>query len=794
MKLKEIPKKARIRVIWEDSPENYTQERQKRVVKYFMEKYENDNVQVIFKPKKVSVDGKEVEMSFTDNLMDTEYQKKLFKEWIDINKVDVDWDRFLKLDNKVNAKLSEEREIDYRYRDWFIREIEWSNFLSYGDDNHINFDELGGITNVTSEPPNMGGKTVLSLDLLLFLFFNTTTKGSTAIKMFNRFRDDKDEVKVKGRVTIDGVDYIIDRRLKRTKKRSGNEYTTRTDLIFQKVMPDGTIVDLEGEQRRETDELIKKSIGSVDDFLLTIMTDGDNLETIIKTKPTERGRIVSRFIGLEILEDKEKIVKEMKSKWSKNLKSDQFNIEELKTNIKNTKSENEDKTLEIHQTDIDLNGLENSLKSSKEKKEELISSKLEIDAEVINLRPEDIDREIDKIVEDGKKKKTKFEEAKSNFDSMEEVEYDEDAHNSLIKEKRELEDSEASIKYEIRDTNNDIKKVESLIKELEEGEYCPVCKKPLDDVDHTDEIKENKDKVKKLKKEVTTLEKKVDKLTKEIEDITTEISTHEETKTKQSEYDRTSIMVDKLELDLEKMRIELKDKKDLKKRYEDNLENIEKNKKLDSEILGYSAKIDNLDREKIEKIRYKDKLTNEIEANELQITKWEDTIEVIKAEEEIKIIFDIYIRAVGKNGISKMVMKKVMPLINSELDRLMSDTTDFKLFVDINEKQEVEFNIERSGIIYPITEGSGFEKTVSSLALRCVFAKVSCLPKPNIMVMDEVFGKVSNENLDEKISVFFGKVKEMFPNIFLITHNPLVKDWSDKIITVVKENHVSRIK
>ena len=48
-----IPSKAKIRVLWEDNPENYTQERAKLVTKYFTEKYDNLNVQVVFKPKKV---------------------------------------------------------------------------------------------------------------------------------------------------------------------------------------------------------------------------------------------------------------------------------------------------------------------------------------------------------------------------------------------------------------------------------------------------------------------------------------------------------------------------------------------------------------------------------------------------------------------------------------------------------------------------------------------------------------------------------------------------------------------
>ena len=139
----------------------------------------------------------------------------------------------------------------------------------------------------------------------------------------------------------------------------------------------------------------------------------------------------------------------------------------------------------------------------------------------------------------------------------------------------------------------------------------------------------------------------------------------------------------------------------------------------------------------------------------------------------------------GKNGIGKLIMKTVMPLINSELDRLLSDVVPFKLMVNINDKDEVEFllNNQEKDILYPITEGSGLEKTISSLALRCVMTKVSSLPKPNLIVFDEVFGKVANVNL-EYIGDFYQKVSEMFPNIFIISHNPLIKDWGRNIITV----------
>ena len=89
-----VPNKAKIRIIWEDKPENYTQERTKRIAKYIGEKYGNHNVQVVFKPKKIITGEGEVEMTIADNVMDTTYQRKLFKEWLKITNIDIEWKGF----------------------------------------------------------------------------------------------------------------------------------------------------------------------------------------------------------------------------------------------------------------------------------------------------------------------------------------------------------------------------------------------------------------------------------------------------------------------------------------------------------------------------------------------------------------------------------------------------------------------------------------------------------------------------------------------------------------------------
>jgi len=234
--------------------------------------------------------------------------------------------------------------------------------------------------------------------------------------------------------------------------------------------------------------------------------------------------------------------------------------------------------------------------------------------------------------------------------------------------------------------------------------------------------------------------------------------------------------------------------KEVIKKYNSNLQAIQNNISLEEKIVdaNYRKSKKSLDRDEV--MRSITTNTTKISYNKNQITNNAKIIEIIKKEEEIDNVFRVYIQMVGKNGIGKIVMNNIIPSINNELERLLSDTTEFDVMLELNEKKEVEFHMtdRKTNITKPLFAGSGFEKTLASLALRCVLTRISCLPKPNVIVLDEVLGKVSNENL-ERVSQFFGKVKDYFPIVMLITHNDMVKDWSEKIITITKKENISSL-
>ena len=765
-----------IKVTWEDVPENFTPEKIRRVKSYFEKKYKSKNIQVITKSLTNVNETRLESLEVTDNILDHQYQKKLMKDFIKDNNINVKWELVDRLDNKVNTQIDKLNENKVRYNKWFIKRVEFSNFLSFGDNNVIDFSGLDGITVIESTPKNFGGKSTSSVDLLMFLFFNTTTKTKTNAEIFNRFTD-KDEVTVRGEITIDGDDYVIERKTSRKKSKSG-EYTVTNKLEFYKRKDDGTIENLSGEQRRETEAFIASAIGSEEDFLSTILTTGYNLEELIESKPTARGQILTKFMGLESLKVKEEIAKEIYNDWSKKLVSNSYNIVDLQSDISGyTQSimDSEEKIIELTK---DLGDFEKELKRLEQERDTSLESKNnDVDRDLINTNPTLLQREINDLI-------TQRNASQSNANTVDVVEpskyYHEEEHKELRGQMAELQGIDVAGKYEKGEK-------EKLIKKFEEGTICPTCNRALDEVDHTDEIE-------KIKKEIEDINKLLEENQVEFDLLKEQSESFDKLKSEFETYERNKLRKERYELEVEQKQLEI-DTKQLKlDNYENNKKKLEENQRIDSLVIKLRTQIETatanirVTNTSIEK--HNNNITNMTE----KIGINQDLITKIKSEEELLAVFKIYLTIYGKNGISKIIMKNMIPLINQELYRLLVDSCHFILELNVNDKNEVEFIMidTETRIVKPLNAGSGYERTISSLALRSVLTKISSLPKPNIVVMDEVFGKIADENL-EMVGEFFKKIKDYFEHIFVISHNSLIRNWSDNIIMIKKEDNVSSI-
>ena len=765
-----------IKVTWQDTHENFTSEKLNRVKSYFQKKYNTKYVQIITKVISNDDQTKLASLDITENISDFQYQKTLMKDFVEENEINISLERLNNLDNKVNEEFIRKNGDRIKYTKWYIKKVEFSNFLSYGENNEIDFTILPGITVVESTPKNFGGKSTATVDLMMFLFFNKTTKTKTNSEIFNRFSNN-DEVKVKGYITIDNEDYIIERISSRKKTKSG-DYTVTNKLDFYKKNQDGTIENLTGEQRRETEDFITKAIGTEEDFLSTILTTGNNLEELIESKPTARGLILTKFLGLEILKEKEEICKTIQSEWSKKLISNNHNMNDLETEITTFQEGIDENKSEISRLENETTKTQSSLKNAENKRDELLSKRnMDIDQDLIRTNTSQIKVDINNLEK----------QKQVSITNAEGVNVKEPSQFYLEENHLLLKDEMNGIVVEGRVNADSIKRNEELIKQLEEGQICPTCKRALDEVDHSDEINKLKELVESIKKIQTDNRKKYDELV-EKEKVFIDL------KREYDEYEKNKIKKTRYELEVEQKKIEIEKLQTKLDNYDRNKQKLEENQKIDAEIVGLKSQIETLNANlrsygsTIERLKNQNQtLSEKIETNK-------DLIRKIKLEKETQSIFKVYLTIFGKNGISKVILKNMVPLINQERYRLLVDSCHFILELNINEKNEVEFIMidTETRVVKPLVSGSGYEKTISSLALRSVLTKISSLPKPNIVVMDEVFGKIADENL-EMVGEFFKKIKDYFEHIIVISHNPLIRNWSDNLIMVKKDNNISSI-
>ena len=759
-----------VQVVWEDAPENFTQEKLKNVKHYFQKKYNTTSVNVITKLKKSEEVQDNVDVSF--NIMDENFQHELMKSILE-SKGQVNlYEDILKIDSAVNNKMIAEQEEVGTFKKWFIKKIEFSNFLSYGDNQTLNFEKLGGITVIESDPPNFGGKTVLSVDLLLFLFFNTTTKTSKAEEVFNRYSG-KDKVSVRGEIVIDGEDYIIVRELERKKSKSG-DWNVKTELDFFKKYPDGSLVKFTGEQRRETENFIKTSIGSYDDFLMTILTTGTNLEDLLDAKPTARGQVLSRFLGLDFLKRKEETGKEIYSVFSKSMISNIYNTESLKTQNEELVTANETikTTITENQTKIvDVNG---RIDKGQEYRDNLLKSKVVVEKELTLMNPEQTKKEVETF-------ESQIKQNISLRDGIKIVEpsefYKESEHDKIKEEYQQTYKK----KVECDTTISSIEKLKSSVSGGIKCEHCGIelmnAAITQSRIAELDGLTEQRTSIQGLMQDLSDKEQGFVKLKKDFD-----------------EYERNKLVYEKYQATIETLQTKKDALESKLNRYVEMQDVIKSNEQIESQIIKANLRLDELKRE-LEQVQRS--ITNsefQIKQNEEKIDGNLKTIVKIAEEQEKEIKYKLYLELFGKNGIAKRIMKSMMPLINSELQRLLQDSCYFRLEIRISEKNEVEFWMidNNTQVEKLMTTGSGYEKTIASLALRAVLAKVCSLPKPNITVFDEVFGKISNDNL-EMVYEFFIKIKEYFENILVITHNPMISNWADNVIKITKTDNISKV-
>lgn len=786
----EIGRKSRVEIQWNVLPMNYSpakadEIKTKAATKYGIPK-KNVVVNANFIRKNANGEIEVATAEIVQNIQDPKFQQNLFKRYLDENGVtNYDFAKILSIDNQINSLI--DYEVYDKFRRYKIEWVRWSNFLSYGENNYIDFNNLTGLVLLKSEPANQGGKTNFACDLIEFLLFGSVDSGKASVlkKIFNKHLPDATDVTVEGGLEIDGEHYIIKRTLTRPQRKRRTDKSTVTQKVEYYRVVDGTEIaledteNLEAENNVRTNQAIKEAIGNKKDFKLVVSANSDNLKELVSMKETERGKLLSRWIGLMPLEEKNVKARE---KWNKeiapSLLTGKYDKDALRESVSLWEDGIKDRETLINTTESKIKALEESIKKYTKEKDELLTLKQYVDMSIANLDITTLNRQMQDIVDLGKNINAQIAIIDEQLKELGDITFSDEDYHALVEKKDELITTIAKIKADIGVLRRENER-------LTKAEYCPTCGQKLLGVDNTSIITGNEKEIEKL----ITSGINFDKTLQEINAKLTEIENLRKTYQQKNTLELKKVS---LSLTLSEKRNEYTTIKNKVNELNRCKEVIENNNKIDTRVNVLNVTISTEDRIKSNHIAENEGYRREITQLQKQISDYQIIIYKLEDEEKIIAAWKHYLTLVGKDGISKMVLGEALPLINNELQVLLSDVCDFDVVVEMDAKNEVTFSIIADGVMSDLSSGSGFEQTVAALALRCALGKISTMSRPSFMLLDEVLGGVAKENY-ENVKKLYDRMLKEYSFIFQVTHLDDIADWHDTTVVVKKEGRISTI-
>lgn len=786
----------RVRII---APKSYTLVEQQAFEKEVREKFEPFSC-ISIAARSVNIGDKTAAKNLSvklENLRDPVVQERLINDFLRDRKLSKPvMEKILELNSKYHMFLEKNEDV-IRNTSWNIDSIAWNNMFNYGEDNSINFHKTGGVIGIFA--PNSSGKSSL-IDILTESLFDKTSKSvSKNVYLIN---DNKEAAQMIVQMTISGRTYVIERTINRIKygknKDEKEKQWGKTSLNFYEVNEDETIRSLNGTLRSATEKSIRRLIGSHSDFLLTTFLAQKRENDIIDCKETDRRKILSRFMDLDMFEQKALLAKEDSRQYTSRLKDAES------SNLDITLASEELLAIKIR-TEIHTNNLaatkhKNAVESYQTEIVSIDSRKINVDCE-LNLK--DIESRQKKIestksvlltelrlhVATKDRNNTTISELESE---IEDVPGTSELTESL-KRLTDLQQQQELLAADIEFKRKIIKSHETEISVLSKvpcGSKFPKCHFLVGAFEK--------------QKQLPSKYEELDKLAKKLDLTTTEVSELKALRLKEQVNNskklakslassKNEVRIADLSIENVKLRFE-SEKRNLVRaqadldRFLENQESIEKNLELENEkdkvlqrIAGEKSKISALNKTILS-------LSKDLGAKENMIDR---ISEELKNLEEVKIFCDAYehyLEAMGKNGIAYQILVDRLPILNDEINKILSSVSDFNVFLEHDEDERsikllLQYNDYKSRLL---ELGGGAERELASIAIRTALLNITSLPKTNMFIIDEGFGKLDPKNMDN-VGKMFDYLRSVFDHVIIISHIDILKDMVDTSIEITSD-------
>lgn len=692
-------------------------------------------------------------------------------------------DEWRRLDELVVKYLSTASHSDAaRNVKWSLNRMEFDNTFSYGKGNSINFDSLRGITGIFGR--NRSGKSSIP-GTIMYGLYNTTDRGPMSNLHIINMRKGHCEVRID--LTAGGARYRAERQTVRKANRTG-VVNAVTHLNFFQIDDDGNpILDMNGEQRRETEKALREVVGEPEDFLLTSLASQGEMNHFIKYRATQRKAILTKFLDLDVFES---IHSQVKAD-SAGLRARMANAPDRDWDVIIGELRRERRALDEKQGELqdELNALRVKLQQAQLNLATHKDSKL-VTLEDVRERERGLAQRTSELqgllselegvkekADEGEKKLLTISTLKEQF-PINELRERRAARLDLDRNLLQLEHLREQERARVSAHKKSIK----LLEDVPCGDAFPKCKFIKNSHEskallpaHQASLDELVEKLTAVKRSIDALDRekldeKLDKYSGILEkerDLQVLLSGLQVSQTRlSSRAEGLRTVISDLTSELESMRGRVV-----------STDEAERLQILKRQVRELNDRVNEKDAERMSSAQMMGVLDAKIRRALSEKEKYHQMNLEWKT-------YELFSGAMSKNGIPLKIMSAQLPAINAEVARILQGVAGFTVELEADpatNDMEIFLNYGDSKRI--IECGSGMEKMISSLAIRVALINITSLPKSDILIIDEGFGALDDTNI-EACTRLLDSLKRWFKTILVISHVDAVKDSVDNILDI----------
>ena len=154
--------------------------------------------------------------------------------------------------------------------------------------------------------------------------------------------------------------------------------------------------------------------------------------------------------------------------------------------------------------------------------------------------------------------------------------------------------------------------------------------------------------------------------------------------------------------------------------------------------------------------------------------------------------YDMYMKCMHPNGIAYNVIKNSLPVINSEISKILANIVDFQVYFETDDNRLDIYIQQPNRDASPLEMASGAEKAVAAMAIRLAFTNISSLPKSQLFVLDEPGTALDAERMEGFVRIL-DITTSIFKTVILISHLDNLKDAADSIINIENKDGFANV-